>query len=79
MSKRQVIARVLYILAAGCVLLFAALSAKDWHTYLAHPEWTSPYTAYVVLRAVHWLIPAVVLLAVGLVIDREPKPDAEFE
>jgi len=74
LSKRQILARVLYILAAGCVLLFAALSAKDWHTYLAHPEWSAPYTAYVLWRAITLLTPAFILLVIGLVFDREPKP-----
>jgi len=74
MSKRQILARVLYILAAGCVLLFAALSAKDWHTYLAHPEWSAPYYAYVLMRGITLLTPAFILLVIGVVLDRKPKP-----
>ncbi|MCL2653736.1 MAG: hypothetical protein FWD63_08140 [Propionibacteriaceae bacterium] len=74
MSKRQILARVLYVLAAGFVLLFAALSAKDWHTYLAHPEWSAPYYAYVLMRGMTLLTPAFILLVIGVVFDREPKP-----
>ncbi|MCL2490596.1 MAG: hypothetical protein FWF36_07750 [Propionibacteriaceae bacterium] len=74
MSRRQIAARVLYVVAAGFVLLFAALSAHDWHTYLAHPDWSAPYYAYVLWRGITFLTPAFILLIVGVVLDREPKP-----
>jgi len=64
----------LYILAAGLVLLFAGMSAHDWHTYLAHPDWSAPYYAYILFRGVTILAPAFILLIIGLVCDREPKP-----
>ena len=74
MSKsRKIVSLVLYVGAAGCVLGFLIAAGADWFIYQAHPEWSAPYYAYVLARALQFLIPAALALVAAWLVSRKFK------
>jgi len=66
------VAKVLFVAAAICVVAFAVTNGISWHTYNTTLN-SAPFSMFVLMRAIVWLVPAAILLIIGLILEREPK------
>ena len=72
MRTRRLVAKVLFVVAAVCVVAFAVTNAIGWHTYNTTVN-SAPFSALVLARAIVFLLPAAVLLVIGFILEHEPK------
>ena len=68
MSKRRVIAEMLYVFAVLFVIGFGILLWKDYTVH--YPYGSAPFYLYVIERTIELLVPAVLCLTAGIAIKR---------
>lgn len=71
MSKRRAIAVILYVIGVLFVIGFGILLWKDYTVH--YPYGSAPFYLYVIERAIELLVPAVLCVAVGIIIKRKPE------
>ena len=71
MKKLPIGSLILFIVAALLAVAFAALLIVDCVKY--YPYGSAPFYAYVLVRGIEFLLPAAILLIVGLIVRKKAK------
>jgi len=71
MAKKSKLPKVLLSGAVLCGLAFGIALVVDLNTYQNHPEYSAAFSAYVLVRAVEFLLPGIVLLLLGIMIQKK--------
>lgn len=59
--------RLMMLGAAVLLILLAVVLIVDYSFYLAQPEYSTPFSFYVAIRSITFLVPSVILMVAALI------------